>query len=105
MIDSRIKEALVILRCLRMHFYYRVPVSETRRHELLAGMFARDSLNAADIIELALSENEKQAREEIRRELGEEPDGVATISSETLRRCAGEADAGPSGTAYGDLEL
>ena len=100
--NSRIKEALVILRALRLHMEYRVPSDETRGFAL-AELFYDD--DAADIIELAMNENEKQAREEIRRELGEEPDGVATISSETLRRCAGEADAGPSGTAYGDLEL
>lgn len=100
--NSRTKEVLVVLRALRLYMGYRFPRKKVR-HVGLAKLFYENDI--ADIIELALSENEKQAREEIRRELGEELDGVATISSETLRRCAGEADAGPSGTAYGDLEL
>jgi len=131
--NSRTRETLVALRALRLFYEYRFPKLGSRKGMLHAAIVHAESEDLASIVLMAMDENESQAREEIRRELGEEVDGVATISSETLRErtndgeaetfpeafCrkmdetygpltsrAGEPDADPrTSTPYGDLEL
>jgi len=131
--NSRTRETLVALRAIRLHYEYRFPNAASRKGMLHADIMHTEARDMADVLMAIEEKHERQAREEIRRELGEEVDGVATISSETLRErtndgeaetfpeafCrkmdetygpltsrAGEPDADPrTSTPYGDLEL
>lgn len=106
--NIRTRETVVAMRALRLMadgWKAGAGCSDIYDHRL--DQYCRDDAKTlGDAVEIALYRYEQQAREEIRRELGEEPDGVATISSETLRRCAGDADTDPkSGLTYGGEEL
>lgn len=84
----------MVLRCLRLHMEYRFPNEHTLA-EVLGDLLYRGDM--ASLVEMAMSENEDRAREEIRRELGEEVEGVATVHSTTLREAQGVDDEEPVG--------
>ena len=95
--NSRIRETLVVLRALRLYHEYRFPRTGICI-EAMGEFMLQLAEDSVETLEQVLSENESQAREEIRRELGDDEfENIATIRNATNEKAqlAGETDRQP----------